>query len=428
MTFGGFDIQDFFLSLQKYFFVDKKVLVAVSWWVDSMVVSILIYKYFLDKEIPLKQLFFVHLDHWVRGESEQEKVFVQKFFGNKKEKINNKNCDFELIVRERFLDIAALGSQWRRNDEASLRKWRYRQFAEICNEKKIDFLVTGHHLNDRVESTFLHLLRGASLDGFLSMRYCEEHYLLDNTKILRPLLGLTKKKIEQFAKDCEIPFVVDKSNFDTDLSKRNILRNKFFPELFALGNGEDKFLDSFARVYEEIQHAESKIQNDGFLCEEMDLVDAWDAERGYLIIKNKDLRLKNFLWLLKKLWVAQNITEKNLSEIVSFLNTKRSGYKFLNGVNFLVSHWNIYIVKASREFRKVQNAECKMQADENFGDGRWRYPQKWDRFHGKTWKQFCICQKIPLFYRDWVPVCVEDRESDEIDKIVAYFWKGKVRK
>jgi tRNA(Ile)-lysidine synthase len=62
--------------------------------------------------------------------------------------------------------------------EAGLRIWRYAQFAEICREKKIDFLLTGHHLNDRVESTFLHLLRGASLQGFLSMNYCDNHHLL----------------------------------------------------------------------------------------------------------------------------------------------------------------------------------------------------------------------------------------------------------
>lgn len=48
--------------------------------------------------------------------------------------------------------------------------------------------------------------------------------------------------------------------------------------------------------------------------------------------------------------MAQNVSKKNLSEIVNFLNNKESGHKFLNGVTFFVSHGEKYMVKAERGF------------------------------------------------------------------------------
>ena len=211
VTSNDFNIQTLFVSLEKYIWSQQKVLVAVSGGVDSIFVSVLLYQYFLYNKIPLSQLVFVHLNHGVRNESNEEVEFVREFFEYEKWIIN-------LIVKKR-------NSEFTDNDEANLRKWRYGQFAEICKENNVDFLVTGHHLNDRVESTFLHMLRGAGLDGFLSMRYCEDHHLLGNTKILRPLLNMSKKNIERVANRSELSFVVDQSNFDATVSKRNMLRN-----------------------------------------------------------------------------------------------------------------------------------------------------------------------------------------------------------
>ncbi|MBQ2600650.1 hypothetical protein II582_04855 [bacterium] len=42
-----------------------------------------------------------------------------------------------------------------------MREWRYSKFNEIIKKNKIDFLITGHNLTDRIESTFMNMCRGA---------------------------------------------------------------------------------------------------------------------------------------------------------------------------------------------------------------------------------------------------------------------------
>ncbi|NOZ44262.1 MAG: hypothetical protein GXP45_03905 [bacterium] len=138
---------------------------------DSMFVSSLLYNFFVTEDLDLKNLSFVHLNHGVREESKNEEVFIKEFFGNNIDIIQNKASY---------------------KTEESMRNWRYEQFDKLCNEKNIDFLVTGHHLNDRVESSLLHMLRGSGLRGFLSMQFCESHSLLDSAMVLRPLLSMNK--------------------------------------------------------------------------------------------------------------------------------------------------------------------------------------------------------------------------------------------
>jgi tRNA(Ile)-lysidine synthase TilS/MesJ len=99
---------------------------------------------------------------------------------------------------------------------------------------------------------------------------------------LRPLLSLTKRQIQFLANQLEIPFVVDQSNFDEKVSKRNLLRNKILPELFALGNGEDKFLESMEYVYEDIEECCELHTEEGSKAAldlvKIEIVPEWGAE------------------------------------------------------------------------------------------------------------------------------------------------------
>ena len=174
------------------------------------------------------------------------------------------------------------------------------------------------------------------------------------------------------------------------------------------------------------------VNSEELLLEKISLADWWNAEWGYKIklkVESWKLKVGDLVWLLKRLWVAQNITKKNLTEIISFLNKNSSGHKFLNGVTFFVSHGEIYLIKARRDFWKEKiNEGLMMNNEELFRDEntkmKWkrRYPRDWDRFHGKSWNQFCSRQKIPIFWRNRVPVCVEG------ETLVGYFWEGKICK
>lgn len=406
--------ENIFTELKKHIWTSTKILVAVSTGMDSMFVSAVLYKFFNEEKLPLDNLYFLHLNHGVRDASEKEVLFVKKFFGEK-----------VFVIYRNAGDTSD-------NSEERMRFWRYKQFDTMCVEKNIDFVVTGHHLNDRVESSFLHLLRGAGLQWFLSMQFCEHHHLLSSAKILRPLLSLNKGEILALVEKHKIPYMQDESNFDPDISKRNKLRNVVLPQLFELAHKytdtENSFLESMQNVYRSMDAKKNK-EEEILTCDlkTIEMSPYWNAEWAYRMECLVDsLETDSLLDLLKYLDVAQNVTKKNLSEIVNFLNNKKSGHKFFNGVTFFVAHGEKYLMKAKRGFWKTSPWSCQTIFLNPFLDksgkrpenATIRYPKKWDRYKGRTRNQFCVRQKIPVFWRNFVPVIEVDGE------IVGYVWEG----
>ena len=118
-------------------------------------------------------------------------------------------------------------------------------------------LITWHHLSDRIESTFLHMLRWCSTDGFVSMIKEEKNSHLFEGTILRPLLSLSKRYILSLCNKYHIPYVIDTSNQDTTMSKRNKLRHDIIEPLLSLANKnttqENTFEKSIKQIYGEIE-------------------------------------------------------------------------------------------------------------------------------------------------------------------------------
>jgi len=108
-----------------------------------MLVAIVLYMFFLEKNFSLENLLIVHLNHGTRLENMDEQQFVEGFFAS-------------------ILVVTATYKQ-KNHSEQAMRIWRYDQFCKICEAQRVEFLVLGHHLNDRVETTFLHMLRGCGL-------------------------------------------------------------------------------------------------------------------------------------------------------------------------------------------------------------------------------------------------------------------------
>ena len=110
--------------------------------------------------------------------------------------------------------------------EAGYRKARLHSAFEGFHSKT---LVTGHHLNDAVESHFLNVIRGH--DGWAPMpvRSC----FPDNNKIIHPFLLIPKRKLFDYAEKHDLlKYVVrDPSNEENKGSRRNFLRNTIIPLL-----------------------------------------------------------------------------------------------------------------------------------------------------------------------------------------------------
>ena len=144
-----------------------------------------------------------------------------------------------------------------------MRSWRYGCFEQFCREHEIDQLALGHNLTDRIETSLMNLVRGCGLPGFLNMQLVDSHYLLGEIQLLRPLLSLSKQKIEAECQALKIPFVQDQTNFDTTTSLRNKIRNEFLFPLSALSaknaEGELSFFESWKLVYQEIKKSDTAL-------------------------------------------------------------------------------------------------------------------------------------------------------------------------
>lgn len=188
-----------------------RVLIAVSGGIDSMSLAHLFYK--------------INYSHFA--------VATVNF----KLRVNESDLDEEL-VRSWALEnsVRFFSTSFDTTDYAlfkgistqmAARELRYNWFFEIMNNDGYDALAIAHNLNDTVETLFLNILRGTGVDGLAAIRELVETPF-KGKKIVRPLLGFTRKEIEEYAAKEGVEYRHDSSNFENHYS-RNKVRNLVFP-------------------------------------------------------------------------------------------------------------------------------------------------------------------------------------------------------
>lgn len=121
----------------------------------------------------------------------------------------------------RFVCFRYKGTDYR---EEVLRQRRHEQWIQYCQDHKISILLTGHHLDDRIETTLLNMKRGTHINGILNMSVSEPHFLDPHIHIIRPLLAWRKEDILHYCQHHHLEYVNDPSNADPTVSERNDMR------------------------------------------------------------------------------------------------------------------------------------------------------------------------------------------------------------
>lgn len=396
------EFKDTFDQLSNYISQDKKVLVAVSGGPDSMFASLLVYKFFLSRWYNLGNLYFIHCNHKTRVETDTEQDFITSFLSGYN------------------LSIGIYDGSCHKEDD--LRTWRYTKFNEIIQKHNIDYLVTWHNLTDRIESSFMNMTRGAGLTWFLSMRFLDTNNLLDSAQIIRPLLSFTKKEVEYFCKKYDIPYVVDQTNFDKNTSLRNNIRLWLFPQLVDLSNKNTdincSFFESMKQVYTDIENIERS--ENIWIFTPIKKSYYWNADFAYLReIPFGFINEKVLLIVLKKFNIYSDVSKSTLSDFLQFFKESKQWFKYINGVYFFISNGKIYIIKAKTNFWE-KYIEKEIVIDKLWTYDIWketvnvsdpnhiwcllRYPKVWDKVWSKSWWEYCINKKIPVFWRNFIPV------------------------
>lgn len=202
------------------------VLVALSGGADSVALLSVLLQLGYD-------CVAMHCNFHLRGEeSNRDMRSVQQL---------TERLGVDLYVKD--FDVAARRNLTGESLEMACRELRYQWFFELLDRDRAQAIAVGHHREDQVETFFLNLLRGSGLAGLSGMRHRNEH-------IVRPLLDVSRREIEDYLTRQGLTWVVDSTN-NSDEFARNRLRLRLLPMLEELFPGAtDSVLKSMAILRE----------------------------------------------------------------------------------------------------------------------------------------------------------------------------------
>lgn len=156
-----------------------------------------------------------HLDHQFRGEaSKEDSRYVERLCAEM-----NIPCFMESADVPRM--IAETGA----NPQEAARQVRYRFLLRVAKQMGGAVIATAHHADDQLETMLMRLTRGTSVEGLsgIPLRRYEE-----GIAIIRPLLEVSRKQIEQYCAEHGMVPRQDQSNF-SDKYLRNRIRLHWIP-------------------------------------------------------------------------------------------------------------------------------------------------------------------------------------------------------
>ncbi len=215
------------------FLKGKKLLVASSGGIDSMVLTHLLSK--LDYQISL-----AHCNFHLRGkESDLDEAFVVQTAKSIQIPHHIISFDTKEYAKEKNISI-----------QMAARDLRYTWFEKLLQNQDLDFLLTAHHADDNLETFLINFSRGTGLEGLTGIPAI-------NNKIIRTLLPFSRKEIEQYAKENKISWREDQSNKETKYL-RNKLRHELIPLLKELN---PSLLESFNKTVDHLDGSNQLVKD-----------------------------------------------------------------------------------------------------------------------------------------------------------------------
>ena len=355
--------------------VDKKIVVALSGGVDSVVLL-----HFLNRHYP-GNIRAVHINHNLSKYSKEWSSFCENLC--KKDNIKFKSID--IIIKNSS------------NIEENARKKRYLSLtSEILND---EILCTAHHQEDQAETFLLQLFRGSGVAGLAAM---PEKKIINGSQLYRPFLNISKTQILDYASENKLNWVEDDSNQNIHF-KRNLLRIEFVPKLSGVFNSLTKNIARSAKHQAEAL----ELMHD---LAELDIT-------NYVLIVKDRLQVIPLLELPKRRLVnviryfidKQNFllpSSKVLDEIISLLTAKADAKSIVK--------WHDYQVRRYRnelyffdEFKTQATPPCPYyESLKDLPNFEIRFRREGQRIelkgktHSQSLKKILQESKIPPWERD----------------------------
>lgn len=205
-------------------------LLAASGGVDSMVLVALLYKYNIKFAVA-------HCNFGLRNqESDDDELFVKEYCMAKKIECHT--------IR---FDTRAYANSNRISTQMAARELRYGWFEQLAIEHGYHVIVTAHHQDDSIETVLINLSRNTGLAGLAGIP-------LHTGKTFRPMIGLSRQMILDYANAHKIAWREDSSNIKTDYLRNQIrhqalsLLKKYSPHVVTNLLGAMKKVDNYVAL------------------------------------------------------------------------------------------------------------------------------------------------------------------------------------
>jgi tRNA(Ile)-lysidine synthase len=187
-----------------------RIILAVSGGVDSISMLHLFWR--LVKKVNI-DLLVVNFNHNLRKESLEEAKIVKDL-----------SDKFGIYCLLETINVKEYSKRKSISIETAGRTLRYLILEKIAKKYVCSKIATGHNANDNVETIVMWLLRGSG--NFIGIP--QSRSMSKKLTIIRPLLPIKRKLIEEYAEKHGLLFCTDKSNF-SNIYTRNKIRLWLMP-------------------------------------------------------------------------------------------------------------------------------------------------------------------------------------------------------
>lgn len=237
-----------------------KVLVALSGGPDSVCLLNILYN--LKAELNI-EIGAAHLNHLLRDKDAfEDEEYVKTLC---------KSLDIPCFVKR--VDINKYSKDKKMSSEMAGRDARYNFFDDIVKDQGYTKIATAHNANDQAETILFRLMRGSGIEGLCGIKVRRD-------KIIRPILCLSRKEVEEYIEINNLKPRIDKTNFEK-IYNRNKIRLDIIP--YIKENFNEDIIQTLNRMSVLLQKDNEFIENSARSFYEKHCIEQSD----YFIIKKE---------------------------------------------------------------------------------------------------------------------------------------------
>ena len=200
--------------MEKHHMVERgdTLIVGVSGGADSVCLLSVLMEL---RDLMGFRLVCAHVNHMFRETATRDEEYVR-----------NLCRKHRIACKTLRADVQAAANEYKMSFEEAGRLVRYGFFHKIQKEYKSCKIAVAHNIEDCGETLLFHLFRGSNLKGLGGIQPVAGD-------VIRPLMNVSRKEIEAYLKERNIPWMEDETNASVDYA-RNRIRHKIIPEAEAV--------------------------------------------------------------------------------------------------------------------------------------------------------------------------------------------------